>query len=251
MRYGTTGISPPDKSTPAARPARNAKGLSETAWLPKGSAAGATAGINLNPPEDTLMRSTRFIPMAVLALAVACSENASNPVDNNGPSFQNVHLKGGANAEPTFFDAGLFLQSSGALTGLGSGNITVELSATGNPTATCTNPAGATQPPGQNPAQVTLTGVQEIPEGSIKNGNVTFNVQTASPVSPVPGAPACPNPNWTETITDVAFTSAIITVRQPSTAANLGPVVLTVTCTFTTPTPNGAVPGGNVSCTQS
>jgi hypothetical protein len=203
------------------------------------------------PSEELLMRVNRLIPIALLAFPVACSETSSNPMEeHNGPLAASVHLKGGANAEPTFFDAGLFLRTSGALSGLGNGNITVELSATGNPTATCTSPGG-NDSPGQNPAQVTLTGVQEIPEGSIKNGNVAFNVQTAAPVSPVPGAPACPNPNWTETITNVAFTSATIVVRQPSTAAALGPVVLTVTCTFTTPTSNGSVPGTNVSCTQS
>jgi hypothetical protein len=198
------------------------------------------------------MRPARLLPLAVLALAAACNENSSNPAENTHDGIQaaSAHLKGGPNAEPTFSDAGLFLRTSGELSGLGNGDITVELTATGNPTAICRN-QGGTAAPGQNPAEVTLTGVQEIPQGSVKNGTVAFNVATAAPQSPVPGAPACPNANWTETITDVAFTSATIVVRQPSTEEALGPIVLTVTCTFASPTTNGPVPGSNVSCTQS
>jgi hypothetical protein len=126
-----------------------------------------------------------------------------------------VHLK--SKPPLTFTDQGLFLSASGALTGLGNGDLVIALTATGQPDAVCTNPAGATQPPGQNPAEVTLTGVQSIPGSQIKNGNVSFNVNTGSPVTPVPGAPDCPNPQWTEDILDVTFTSATITVYQPCT----------------------------------
>jgi hypothetical protein len=162
-------------------------------------------------------------------------------------SAASVHLKGGANAEPTFTDNGLTLTAAGELAGLGNADLQVSLAATGNPLADCVNPgSGEHRPPGQQPAEVTLTGSQSIPAGAIKNGNVPFNVTTNAPVSPVPGAPGCPNSNWIENITDVAFTSAIITVQQPP-----GTTVLTVTCTFASPTSNGLVPGSNVSCTQS
>lgn len=157
-----------------------------------------------------------------------------------------VHLKGGKNAEPAFTDNGLTLSARGELSGLGNGDVLVTLAATADVTATCTNPAGATQPPGQNPAPITVTGSQAIPEDEIKNGTTPFSVITTAPVTPIVGAPGCPNPQWTEAITDLAFTSATITVEQP-----VGALVLTVSCTFSPATSNGPVPGGNVSCTQS
>jgi hypothetical protein len=158
----------------------------------------------------------------------------------------NVHLKGGKNAKPSFTDNGLTLTATGALAGLGNGDILVTLDATANTTATCTNPAGQTQPPGQNPAPTNVSGGQAIPADEIKNGTVNFGVTTEPPTSPIPGAPDCPNPQWTQAITDLAFTSATITIEQPA-----GTTVLTVSCTFSSPTTNGSVPNGNVSCTSS
>jgi len=152
-----------------------------------------------------------------------------------------VHLKGG-HGEPTFTDNGLTLTATGALAGLGNEDVVVTLTATGTPTATCSN-QGGNEAPGQNPAEVTLTGSQSIPASEIKNGNTLFNVTTEGPVSPVPGAPGCPNPNWTETITDVEFTSATLTVEQPA-----GTLVLTVSCTFSPPTSDNTVPGNEVKC---
>jgi hypothetical protein len=179
--------------------------------------------------------------VAVLILTVLMTAVLASSV-----SASSVHLKGGPRAEPTFNDGGLVLNAQGDLTGLGNENILVTITATGNPTATCTNPAGATQPPGQNPAEVEVSGSESIPREEIDNGNVHFNVTTDPPPSPVEGAPDCPNPRWTEAITDVAFTSAVITVEQPE-----GTLVLTISCSFSQPTSNGQVAGGNVSCSQS
>jgi hypothetical protein len=189
--------------------------------------------------EERRENSMRRVAVVILTLLLTAI--LASPV-----SASNVHLKGGPNAEPTFTDLGLKLNAQGDLSGLGNENILITITARGLPTASCTNPAGATQPPGQNPAEVVLTGTEPISAGEIKNGTVHFDVTTAAPVSPIAGAPDCPNPQWTEAITDVAFTSAVITVEQP-----VGTLVLTISCSFSSPTSNGSVPGSNVSCTQS
>jgi hypothetical protein len=162
----------------------------------------------------------------------------------------NAHLKG---RNPiSFTDGGLTLSATVSYAGLGNFDTLQHLDATGNVTATCTNPAGATQPPGQNPAPVTLGGSTAVPKGDIKNGNVTISTTTGAPVTPIPGAPGCPNTMWTEDITDVAFTSATITLFQDSNANGTfeaGELVLTVNCTFSPPTSDGAVPNSGFSCT--
>jgi hypothetical protein len=156
---------------------------------------------------------------------------------------QNVHLKP-PNRDPSFIDNVLTLTASGNLAGLGNGDVTITLNATADPTATCSNPSGANQPAGQNPAEVAVTGSVSIPASEIDNGNLSFSVTTDPPVTPVAGAPDCPNRQWTETITDMAFTSATIIVMQGTPLQT----VLTVTCTFEDPTSDGAVPSGNVFC---
>jgi len=160
-------------------------------------------------------------------------------------SASSVHLKGGANAEPSFFDGGLTLSASGELSGLGLGDVLVSLTAMADVTSTCTN-QGGNQAPGQNPAPLTVTGGQAIPEDELKNGNTPFDVMTEAPVTPIPGAPGCPNTNWTESIDDLAFTHATITVEQP-----VGTLVLTVTCTIDPPSSDGPVSARDVTCMSS
>lgn len=156
-----------------------------------------------------------------------------------------VHLKGGARAEPKFTDGGMTLTADGALAGLGNADVLITLVAQADVTSTCTN-QGGNEAPGQNPAPITVTGSEAIPAPEIQNGNTPFSVTTVAPPSIIPGAPDCPNTNWTEAITDLAFTSAVITVEQPP-----GTLVLTVSCTISPPTSDGPVPGGDVSCTSS
>ena len=156
----------------------------------------------------------------------------------------NVHLRGGANAEPSFNDTGLSLSGSGALSGLGNGDVLVTLSATADVTSSCTN-QGGNQAPGQNPAPITVTGSVSIPASEVKNGTTSFSVATVAPAAVIPGAPDCPNANWVESIDDLAFTSITLTVEQPP-----GTVVLTVTCAVSDPTSDGTVSRNDVTCTS-
>jgi hypothetical protein len=124
---------------------------------------------------------------------------------------------------------------------------------TGTETATCTNPAGATQPAGQNLAAVALIGSNAVARFDIKNGTVAITTVTGAPVTRIQGAPSCPNPNWTENITDVAFTSATIQLFQDTNGDGVfeipGELVQTVNVTFSPPRSNAPVPGSGFTFT--
>jgi len=123
---------------------------------------------------------------------------------------ESVHFKP---RNPSFTDNGTTLTATGALAGLGNGDIVVTLTATGEGSVVGVNPGGNSVP-GQNKVPVTVTGTQLISGDEIKNGTVTFNVTTPAPRDPTATEAGFPNDNWTVTITDVVFTSATITVVQ-------------------------------------
>jgi hypothetical protein len=193
-----------------------------------------------------LIVSSLLVFSVSLAGCAAPTDEASalRPVDGVEPQAA-VHSKGGKRAVPAFADGGLTLSATGALSGLGNADLYVRLIAEGAAYSTCVNPSGATQPPGQNPADVTLSGTQAIPASEIKNGTVQFSLSTGAPASPIAGAPGCPNPQWTQTIDDVSFSSALITVEQG------GATVFSLSCAFSPSTADGPVATQTVSCTAS
>lgn len=184
------------------------------------------------PPQPT-MHATRTLRLGALALGLLV-------LASGAAMAANVHFKG----TPSFTDGGLFLTESGAVSGVGNGDLTITLTAHAIPTATCTNPSGGNQPAGQNGAHLTVSGGTVVPgaDGRSKNGVTYFTVSTNAPSRNVAGAPDCPNARWTETLSDLAFTDATITFSQG------GVVVLTQTCTFSPATSDGNVPARQVTC---
>src|SRR5437867_2867091 len=106
------------------------------------------------------MHKTRTLTVLAVVLAFAATAAFAN----------SVHLK--KKPPLTFNDdtatspvatGPLTLTATGALAGLGNGDVSVTVSATAQPNATCTNPgSGEHRPPGRNPALVVLGGVVGI-----------------------------------------------------------------------------------------
>jgi hypothetical protein len=141
----------------------------------------------------------------------------------------------------TFVDNGMTLTANGKLNGLGSTEATVRMTATANVVLVCTSPSGTSQPKGKR--QMSLSAQGAIPATMIKNGTATFSLTTLPPETLIiDGAPDCPNAKWTESIADLAFTGASITVEQK------GATVPAASCAISPASSDGAVPAGSVVC---
>jgi len=131
-----------------------------------------------------------------------------------------VHFKNSPPGVTSTNNGDLTLTVSGALSGLGNGDVLITVTADATPTTTCTN-QGGNQAPGQNPGDVVVVGIVTIPANKIKNGNVAFSVTTGAPAQPTWDQAGCANSNWTAAIDTLTFNSYTITVEQPSGSGNI------------------------------
>ncbi|HLT37545.1 MAG TPA: hypothetical protein VK034_14730 [Enhygromyxa sp.] len=122
-------------------------------------------------------------------------------------------------------------------------DVFVALTATAELDLVCINPGGR-EVPGQKPRdiEVDVEGFARFSDRQIdRNGRLEFDVETDEVGRRIPGAPDCPNRNWTERVRRVRFLDARLTVRQ-------GRDRTTVLCTFDPPTRDGEVRDRNVDC---
>jgi hypothetical protein len=141
--------------------------------------------------------SVLFAVIAVLVFATTAA--AANP------QFRR-------NGSPTLTDNGSTLSITAAMTGLGNGNLDVDIAWTGTTIGnTCTSPGG-NDAPGQNPA-TPVGGTASFSFAPSKNGNVVISGSTTAPTI-TPQQAGCPNGHWSASYTDVVFTSAHVTIDQ-------------------------------------
>jgi hypothetical protein len=166
------------------------------------------------------MRSTKLIPIAVLAFAVACSDTATSPTSVGGPlfalspgTFGNVTTLNAAGAPggghiqtggPVFCtvasDLSVTCSGSAAyeISGIGNTNGNATLSASYSATVDCTNKGGnLVEVKSQPQTSPTSTGSLRA-----KNGRLTVpQLSTSTPTQQqfLAGA-TCPNGNWSKSL---------------------------------------------------
>lgn len=133
------------------------------------------------------------------------------------------HFKNGGTPVCTISGSGTTSTSTtctGSLTGLGNGDLTINVTVSGFAVYQCQN-GGGNVAPGQNKVLVgPSTTPTTIPGTAIKNGNLTFTTNPAvlSAPSTVSGSAAgCPNPNWTGVNPTLTVTSIELAIAQGGT----------------------------------
>lgn len=122
-------------------------------------------------------------------------------------------------------------------------DVRVSLTATAEVDVVCINPAGR-EVPGQKPDdfEIEIDGFERFRAREVdRNGRLDFEVETDAIGTRIPGAPDCPNRNWTERVRQVRFLDARVTLRQ-------GNQRTTLLCTFDRPTRDGDVRDRDVDC---
>jgi len=157
------------------------------------------------------MRRTLRLGRATMVIAIAClTVLVTSSVAHAG----SVHFKKPA---PTFSkNATTFAVSANInLSGLGNGDVKIDIFATGSATALCQNPGGSSKVPGQNPVAVNVSGTVFLPGNAIKNGSVTGVIATTASVpTPTTAEAGCPNSSWSVVGMSVSYTSVRLVISQ-------------------------------------
>jgi hypothetical protein len=164
------------------------------------------------------MRVNRLIPIAVLAFAVACNEDASSPVANNGPlaaATGSPHFIGNATS---CAEVGLTLVCSFKEAGLPSGSVeTIQISVFASREDSCVN--NGQQIP--NDPKKTTTAAQVTASGQFtagRNGQVVGSLTVSLPATSL----SCP-PGQTATLISSNFVpSAAITDLTSGASISVG-----------------------------
>jgi hypothetical protein len=130
------------------------------------------------------------------------------------------HFKKGGEPVCTISGAGTSSTSttcSASLSGLGGGDIAINVTVSGSALYQCQNGGGQTSPGQNRVLEGPVTAPTTIPGSQVKNGNVSFTtnpaVLTAAPT--VSGQVAgCPNSNWTGVNPNLTVTNISMTIAQ-------------------------------------
>jgi hypothetical protein len=157
------------------------------------------------------MKSSRFIPIAALAFAVACSENTSTPVAPDGPSFAGGSPHFIANAT-SCTQQGNNLVCTFKETGLSSGSVeTVSVSVFANAGYGCVNGGGTVPSDPKKTTSGELTTTTTFTAD--KNGNILGSI-TVSPLA-ANQALSCPK-GQTATLLSVSYVAPATLTDQTS-----------------------------------
>ena len=154
----------------------------------------------------------RALPRAIAVMVIA----TLTVLGTSSTAFaSSVHFK---KPLPTFSKSAttFAVTASGInLSGLGSGDIKIDISAVGSATALCQNPGGSSKVPGQNPVAVNVSGTVFLPGNAVKNGNVLgVTATTAGVPTPTTEQAGCPNSSWSVVGMTVSYSSVTLTISQ-------------------------------------
>jgi hypothetical protein len=156
--------------------------------------------------------ATRFWKMLLLMTAVA-------GVAATAALGASPHFKHGGTPTCTISGSGSSesVVCTGSLTGLGGGDLTIEVTVSGFAVYECQNHGGQTAPGQNRVLEGPVTTPTTVPGSEIKNGNLTFTTKPATLTagSTVSGAQAgCPADNWTGVNPTLTLTSIELAITQ-------------------------------------